>query len=106
MKKIALVATDVALPGERGLPRLHYLAEMFCKYGYYVDLITSNFQHWTKEFRTEESIRESRKKSHCHIAIVTQPGYKKNVELQRVISYRVYAKHVKEYLENNNYDLV
>ena len=33
MKKIALVTAFVAFPGEKGLGRLFYLAELFTKYG-------------------------------------------------------------------------
>ncbi len=102
--KIALVAYDVALPGEKGLGRLYYLAELFCRCGYEVDLITSNFQHWEKRFRTPEEMR--RNEGACHITFVKQLGYTKNIQLQRIRSYRVMAKNIKKHLEENTYDLV
>ena len=58
MKKIAMIVTDVALAGEKGLGRMFYLAELFCQYGYEVELLTSRFQHWLKRFRTEEEIAD------------------------------------------------
>ena len=33
MKRIVIVANDVAMPGEKGLPRLHYLAELLSENG-------------------------------------------------------------------------
>lgn len=104
MKRIALVATAVALPGEKGLARLHYLAEFFCKYGYDVDLITSNFQHWEKKFRDPKKIAEI--KSDCRISLVEERGYTKNVQVSRIVSYRILANNIKKHLEQNEYDLV
>ena len=46
MKKIAIVADDIALPGEKGLSRLHYLAELFTRCGFETEIITADFQHW------------------------------------------------------------
>ena len=61
MKRIAMIVTDVALAGEKGLGRMFYLAELFCKYGYEVEMLTSKFQHWLKKFRTEEEMQALRK---------------------------------------------
>ena len=43
MKKIAMIATDIALAGEKGLGRMFYLAELFCEKGYEVHLLTSRY---------------------------------------------------------------
>lgn len=104
--RIALVAYDVALPGEKGLGRMHYLAELLTRYGYSVDLITSNFQHWEKRFRTAEEMAAAQAASSCDITFVEQLGYTKNIQLRRIRSYRVMAQNIRRHLEEHDYDLV
>ncbi len=104
--RIALVAYDVAFPGEKGLSRMYYLAELFCRCGYEVDLITSTFQHWEKRFRTAEEMTDFRRNAACKITFVHQLGYTKNIQLRRVRSYRVMSRNIQAHLEANNYDLV
>lgn len=106
MKKIAMIVTDVALAGEKGLGRMFYLAELFCQYGYEVDLITSKFQHWLKKFRTEEEMETIRQKAKCNITFVDEDGYTKNVQVKRILSRRGLTKRIKSHLEANTYDLV
>lgn len=106
MKKIAMIVTDVALAGEKGLGRMFYLAELFCQYGYEVDLITSKFQHWLKKFRTEEEMETIRQKAKCNITFVDEDGYTKNVQVKRILSRRGLTKRIKAHLEANTYDLV
>ncbi len=104
MKKIALVTAFVALPGEKGLGRLLYLAELFTKYGYEVEVITSTFQHWEKRFREKEDIAKI--ETSCKITLLDEPGYTKNVQVKRILSHRRLVKNIREYLENNEYDLI
>ena len=106
MKKIAMIVTDVALAGEKGLGRMFYLAELFCQYGYEVDLITSKFQHWLKKFRTEEEMETIRQKAKCNITFLDEDGYTKNVQVKRILSRRGLTKRIKAHLEANTYDLV
>lgn len=106
MKKIAMIVTDVALAGEKGLGRMFYLAELFCQYGYEVDLITSKFQHWLKKFRTEEEMESIRQKAKCNITFLDEDGYTKNVQVKRILSRRGLTKRIKAHLEANTYDLV
>lgn len=101
--KIALVACDVALPGEKGLGRMYYLAGLFRRYGYDVELITGSFQHWEKRFRTSEELRREHP---FPVAFMAQPGYTKNIQLRRVRSLRVMAANIRRHLEKNDYDLV
>ena len=86
MKKIAMIVTDVALAGEKGLGRMFYLAELFCQYGYEVDLITSKFQHWLKKFRTEAEMQAIAEKAKCKITFIDEVGYTKNVQIKRILS--------------------
>lgn len=104
MKKIALVTAFVALPGEKGLGRLYYLADLFTQYGYEVEIITSSFQHWEKRFRDADQI--AKLESNCKITLVEEKGYTKNVQVQRILSHRVLTKNIRAYLEQNQYDLV
>ena len=104
--RIALVAYDAAMPGEKGLARMSYLAALFCQYGYEVDLITSGFQHWEKRPRTEEEIALARKALPCQVTFADQPGYTKNIQLRRIWSYRILANNILAHLEANDYDLV
>ena len=106
MKRIAMIVTDVALAGEKGLGRMFYLAELFCKNGYQVDLITSRFQHWLKRQRTDEEMAHARENALCGITFLDEPGYTKNVQVKRILSRRVLTKAVRRHLEENNYDLV
>ena len=106
MKKIAMIVTDVALAGEKGLGRMFYLAELFCQYGYEVDLITSKFQHWLKRFRTEDEMTSIQQNANCHITFVDEDGYTKNVQVKRILSRRGLTKRIKAHLEANNYDLI
>lgn len=106
MKKIAMVVTDVALANEKGLGRMYYLAELFCSHGYEVDLITSKFQHWLKQFRTEQEMDHIKAVSKSNVVFMDEPGYTKNVQIKRIMSRRVLTRNIKTYLEENRYDLI
>jgi len=106
VKKIAMIATDIALAGEKGLGRMFYLAELFCSYGYEVDLLTSKYQHWLKVFRTEEQMAQIAEKSRCNVVFFDEMGYTKNVQLKRIISRRQLTKNIHNYLKTNHFDLI
>lgn len=106
MKRIAMIVTDVALAGEKGLGRMFYLAELFCQYGYEVELLTSKFQHWLKRFRTEDEIADIVTKAHCKIVFFDEMGYTKNVQVKRILSRRRLTKNIHEYLKENRFDLI
>ena len=104
MKKIALVANAVALPGEKGLDRLAFLAELLTGCGYEVELITSRFQHWHKAFRSKEQVAAL--DLPYRVSLVEEIGYSKNIQLKRILSYRRLARNIKNHLYSNRYDLV
>ena len=106
MKKIAMIATDIALAGEKGLGRMFYLAELFCENGYEVHLLTSRYQHWLKAFRTEEQMAHIAANSRCKVVFFDEMGYTKNVQVKRIISRRQLTKNIHEYLRNNRFDLI
>ena len=106
MKKIAIIASDVAMPGEKGLKRMHYLAGLFAANGYATELITSDFQHWEKAHRTKEAMRTAREQADFAITFLHEPAYSKNVDLKRIVSYRILARNLRNYLDGKQYDAV
>ena len=106
MKRIVIVANDVAMPGEKGLSRLHWLAEFFVRSGFETELVTADFQHWEKRRRTPEDMERIRKASACKVTFIREGAYTKNIDPKRILSYRTLAKNVKKYLDSNEYDLV
>ena len=101
--RIALVAYDVALPGEKGLGRMYYLAGLFQHYGYETELITGTFQHWEKRFRTAE---EMARPHPFRVTFLDRTAYAKNIDLRRVASLRALARNIRRYLDSREYDLV
>ncbi len=106
MKKIAMIVTDVALDGEKGLNRMFYLASLLSSCGYEVELLTSRFQHWLKRFRTEAEIAKAKAASPCPIVFFDEPGYTKNVQIKRILSRRRLTAAIRKHLEKNRYDLI
>ena len=106
MKKIGIIANDVAMPGEKGLGRIYYLANLLSLNHFDVELITADFQHWEKEFRTEEQKNRAKQNASFQISFIHETAYTKNIDPKRIISYRRLSKNVKTHLEENSYDLI
>lgn len=103
MKKIAIVTLAVALENEKGYSRFRFLANLLSDY-YKVDLITSTFQHWEKRQRDRESLGRIRRK--YGIKLAYEPGYKKNIDIRRIISHRIAVKNIIRILQADQYDLI
>ena len=106
-KKIAIVSIGyVWFPCEPGPSRFYYMAKLFAEAGYDVDIITSNFQHFKKEYRDIEKIREQNYP--FHIEFIEVPKYKKNLDLRRIYSNSVAKKKIAAYFEKHGekYDAV
>ena len=106
MKRIAIVAGDIAMPGEKGLDRLRFLADFLCDRGFDVEIVTADFQHWIKRFRTAEEMAEAKKRAKCKVTFLHEDGYKRNIEPKRIFSYRTLAKNTYRYLCTQTYDLI
>ena len=106
MKKIAVVASDVAMPGEKGLGRLYYFSNMLSANGFQVELITADFQHWEKAHRSEAQINEIKRNTPFQLTFLHEPAYAKNIDLKRILSYRVLASNVRRYLSSADFDLI
>lgn len=110
-KRIAVVTQGVKLGDEtRGYTRFRFIAQVLAEAGFEVDLITSTFQHWYKEQR--DTTKACYEGLPYRIRFVYEPGYKRNLDLARINSHRVFAGNLRRFLEgrfSNNpraYDLI
>ncbi len=110
-KRIALVVQAARLDGEtRGQSRIPFLAGLLAREGFEVDLITSTFQHWDKAQR--DTTLERYQGLPYRIRFVYEPGYKKNLDLVRINSHRVFARNLRALLKSrfadssHAYDLI
>lgn len=105
-KRVAVVAQAVKLPGEeQGLDRIHSVCMTLANAGYNVTLYTSKFQHWTKQHR--ETWRRAYKSLPYNIYFLDEPGYKRNLDLKRILSHKMLAEELTHALEDAaRYDLV
>ena len=105
-KRIGMVITAMGLPGEKGHPRYDFLAKLFAENKFEVDVILSTFQHYDKKQRNLEELQKL--DLNYNIIFIKEPGYKKNIDVRRIISHKIFSKRIKEYLENNKnkYDIL
>ena len=73
--------------------RFLYLARMLSE-NHETEFITSSFRHSTKKKRTEPEDRQPFK-----ITFLDEPGYPRNICLQRFRSHRIWGKNVLRYLK-------
>ena len=93
MKKIAIVSLGYFwTPVESGPTRFFDITKAFCKAGYEVEVITTDFQHFEKKPRNIEKIRSQNYP--FKITFIPTPEYKKNVDLKRVVSNIFAEKNV------------
>ncbi len=98
-KRIALVVQAARLDGEtRGQSRIPFLAGLLSREGFEIDLITSTFQHWDKAQR--DTTNERYQNLPYRIRFVYEPGYKKNLDLVRINSHRIFARNLRKLLES------
>lgn len=72
--------------------RFTYIADMFAK-EHDVELIGSSFSHDTKKKRICDFSRFPYK-----VTLIEEPGYQKNISVQRFLSHRVWGKNVLKYI--------
>ena len=93
-KRIAVVTQGQKLGDEtRGYTRFRFLSELLASEGFEVDLITSTFQHWDKAQR--DTTRVCYQHLPYRLRFVYEPGYKRNLDLARINSHRVFANNLK-----------
>lgn len=92
-KRIAVVTQGQKLGDEtRGYTRFRFIAELLAQDGFEVDFITSTFQHWEKAQR--DTTRECYQGLPYRIRFVYEPGYRRNLDLVRINSHRVFARNL------------
>jgi glycosyltransferase involved in cell wall biosynthesis len=90
---------------EKGYTRFLSLAEQLAAAGYEVELITSAFQHWEKQQRTTDDPAFYRYP--FKVAFIDEPGYRRNIDPQRILSHRRAARNLTAYLDASApFDLV
>lgn len=101
-KKILIVAPYVSFPSESGANRFIFLAK-YLKEDYIVTIVTSRFYHKGKVKRAVIPCING-----VEVVLLEEPGYKRNIDIQRLLSHRKFINNFKVYLANNinQYDLV
>lgn len=94
----------------RGYTRFRFLSELLAREGFAVDLITSSFQHWDKAQRNVDD--PSYRGLPYRVVFIDEPGYKKNLDVKRILSHRTAAKNLAAHFkrafaaDSRAYDLI
>ena len=97
-RRIAVVTMGVKLGDEtRGYTRFRFLSELLVSQGFDVDLITSSFQHWEKAQR--DTTKACYQGLPYNIVFIDEPGYTRNLDLQRIHSHHIASKNMREHFE-------
>ena len=92
--RIAVVTMGVKLGDEtRGYTRFRFLAQLLASEGFDVTLFTSSFQHWEKAQR--DMSKPCYRNLPYRVVFIPEPGYKKNLDLSRILSHRKAAKNLR-----------
>lgn len=92
--RLAVVTMGMKLGDEeRGYTRFRFLADLLAEGDFEVDLITSTFQHWNKAQRG--CSKACYQELPHRIVFIEEPGYKKNLDLGRILSHRKAAKNLR-----------
>lgn len=83
---------------EKSSSRYLSIANMAADAGIDVEVLTSSFYHALKKQREISEGEFSKYK--YKVTLIKEPGYKKNIDLRRIISHKKFAKNVKLYLRN------
>lgn len=101
---ILVISAFDPLPGEP-YPAIRYprLFSALQNIGAECTYLTSDFFHFTKEYRDTDKLRELSKVEFLHV-----PTYEKNISVKRLINHYVWGKKVLQYLnkQGQKYDLI
>lgn len=97
MKKVVIIDHFSQTPDEPGNNRFLYLAQMLCQKGFRVEIITTDFSHKAKKIRQADP--QLLAALPYGYTMLPEPGYPKNVCLQRFYSHYIHGKHLKTYLQ-------
>lgn len=93
---IVIIANFCAALDKPTNSRFSYIADMLTKEND-VELIGSAFSHGTRKKRVCDFSRFSYK-----VTLIEEPGYKKNISIQRFLSHRVWGRNVCEYIRKRH----
>lgn len=97
MKRVVIIDHFSQTPDEPGNNRFLYLAQMLCQKGCRVEIITTDFSHKAK--KTRQTDPQLLAELPYGYTMLPEPGYPKNVCLQRFYSHYIHGKHLRTYLQ-------
>jgi len=97
-KDVLIVAPFTQLPGEAGNGRFHYIAQKLDKEKLDVELVTTDFSHRKKAHRNVST--EALALADYHVTLIHEPGYKRNISVQRYFSHYIMGRNLREYLKD------
>lgn len=97
-KDVLIVAPFTQLPGEAGNGRFHYIAQKLDKEKLDVELVTTDFSHRKKAHRNVST--EALAQADYHVTLIHEPGYKRNISVQRYFSHYIMGRNLREYLKD------
>ncbi len=95
-KDIMLIVNYWHFEQEKASSRYRSFANILCE-KYDLEVVTSTFCHLTKKQRDEDSL--SLDKLPYKMTLQYEKGYKKNIGLDRISSYKQFGKNVQKYLQ-------
>ncbi|QIM68776.1 glycosyltransferase [Basfia succiniciproducens] len=93
-KHILIVAPYVTFPDEMGMNRFIYLAKLLSA-EFDVTLLTSKYCHFLKKHREQTPVLDN-----VNVVLLDEPGYRKNVSIQRLISHHRFCRNFEDFLKN------
>lgn len=97
LKDILIITHFTVVPGEAGNSRFNYIADKIDYETANVEIITTDFSHLKKAKR--DVSEELRRDINYKLTMLAEPGYTKNISLQRFYSHYIMGKNLKEYLK-------
>lgn len=97
MKDILLITNYWHFEEEKESSRYTSLVKKISADNFKVEVVTSNFYHANKLHRKSDF-----KKNNYVVTLIEEPGYKKNISLQRIQSHACFARNVIKYLQKRN----
>ncbi len=94
---IVLISNYWHFECEKSSSRYLTIANMLSNTNAQIEVITSSFYHATKKQREiKQSVYDSYK---YKTTLINEPGYKKNIDIRRIISHSLFSKNVIAYLK-------
>lgn len=97
IKDILFITHFTQVPGEKSNGRFPYIIDNLDNDSMSIEVVTTSFSHRTKQMRniSEEHVKSVDYK----LTMIDEPGYRKNVTLQRFYSHYILGQNLKKYLK-------